>query len=210
MQRPSFGWSPKCNTRWQEWDNRYAVPTRSNGAASSHRFQNSSGTRLVPLDSYYWMINEHGNTDHLDQVDHAHIQLSQSKEKEALYNNYVIVNESHSLVRIFESSIGISQRSLGNFVLLDYILIKPIFLPSLHHRVLKIVQMSFLLKPGRRGKRYKYAFVLGLLIGDERFHHPLPDHMFHRIGLFWKVDEHHDQQRKSWEGIHFVRELKND
>ncbi|GFS53454.1 hypothetical protein NPIL_44431 [Nephila pilipes] len=56
------------------------------------------------------------------------------------------------------------------------------------YRPFEIVHQRFLLKPGVGRKRYKNAIVFGFLVSDEGFHQPLPDHMFHRIGLVRKAD----------------------
>ncbi|GFS44571.1 hypothetical protein NPIL_498171 [Nephila pilipes] len=145
-QRQSFEWSSKCSAWRQGWDNRYLVQTRSAGTTKGHRVQNSSGTSWVPIIQLeqWQLVDEHGNAGHL--VGHTHIHFSQSKNKESFYNIHVIVYENHSLVRDFQSSIEISEQFLQNFVPLDRIGIIPIFHPGL---ALEIIQMRFLLKPGR-------------------------------------------------------------
>ncbi|GFT00510.1 hypothetical protein NPIL_48301 [Nephila pilipes] len=134
----------------------------------------------------------------------SRLHLSQSERKKTLDDEHVVELEAHSLVGVFQSSIGISHKGLRNFLPLDGIGIKAILDLCLMDRPFKIVHQRFLLKPGGGRKRNKNAIVFGFLIGDEGFHQPLPDHMVQCIGLVRNADGPHGRRRSSWEGIHCV------
>ncbi|GFT08967.1 hypothetical protein NPIL_110401 [Nephila pilipes] len=137
-------------------------------------------------------------------MNHARLHLSQSKRKKTLDDEHVVELEPHSLLGVFQSSIGISHKGLRNFLVLDGIGIKAILHLGLIHRPFEIVHQRFLLKLGGGRKRDKNTIVFWLLVRNEGFHQPLRDHMVQCIGLVRNADGPYGRRRSSWEGFHCV------
>ncbi|GFV06329.1 uncharacterized protein TNCV_1528531 [Trichonephila clavipes] len=137
----------------------------------------------TPETGRWKFINQHGDVDRLKKVNLSRLCRSEAKSKVFFNKKHVVANVHHPLVGIFQGSIGISQKSLGEFLPHDIVGPEFVHVLGLHDVTLEIIHQRLFLVPIVFAKQDKNSFRVGLLINDASTELSLPSGIFQCVGL---------------------------
>ncbi|GFU15833.1 uncharacterized protein TNCV_2367831 [Trichonephila clavipes] len=129
----------------------------------------------TPETGRWKFINQHGDVGRLNKVNLARLYRSEAESKGFFHKKHVVI---HPLVGVFQGSIGISQKSLGDFLPQDIVEPEFVHVLCLHDGTFEVIHQRLFLVPIVFAKQDKNSFRVGFLINDANTDLSLPRGIF--------------------------------